>query len=183
MWVPSFIDQIFYRSENGSCLQPQERDEELRIIDFSAQIRTESASTLLKQSKQEDWGRRLEYADKILIIGGSFHSGSDMSLTPIGVMSGLEIAGQALSSILRRKAGKELGKLYSVLIDAGFGLLLFTVGLWRRYARLFLAIVIVVLVVLLCVYAFRQYYLFVSFIPFVMGSIVHVWFGRMYERP
>ncbi len=183
MWEPSFVEQIIYRSANRSCLEHQERDEELRIIDFSAQIRIESASTLLEQSKQKDWGRRPEYADKILILGGSFHSGSDTSLTPVGEMSGLEIAGQALSSVIRSKARKELGKVSSVMIDAGIGLVLFIVGFWTRLTQFILAIVIVVLGGFLCLYAFRQYYLFVGYIPFALGSAAHVYLGRMYERP
>jgi hypothetical protein len=183
MWQPSFISQIAYRSEHDSCLLAQERDEELRIIDFAAQIRTETASTLLEQSRQMGWGRRPEYQNKILILGGSFHSGSDMNLTPAGEMSGLEIAGQALSSVMRSKARKELGNFSSVLIDACVGFLLFLVGLWHRPAQLILAIVIALLAAFLCLYAFSQYYLFVSFIPFVVGSAVHVGFGRMYERP
>lgn len=182
MWQPSFINQISYRSEHNSCLQPQERDEELRIIDFTAQIRTESAATLLEQSRQIGWGRRPEYADKILILGGSFHSGSDMSLTPVGEMSGLEIAGQALSSVMRRRARKELGEFSSVLVDASIGLLLFFVGLRHRLIQLLLAIAIVVLAAILCLYVFSQYYLFVSFIPFVLGSAVHLGLGRMYEH-
>ncbi len=48
-WEPSFINQIAHRTEHGACLQPEDRDEELNIINFSAQIRTESASTLLAQ--------------------------------------------------------------------------------------------------------------------------------------
>jgi len=183
MWEPSFTDQIAYRSEHGSCLLHQERDEELRIIDFSARIRTESASTLLEQSKQMDWGRRPEYADKILILGGSFHSGSDTSLTPVGEMSGLEIAGQALSSFIRNKAKRELGKVSSLLVDAGVGLLLVLVGLRSRIAQLVLAIAIVVLGAVLCLRIFRQYYLFVGFIPFALGSVVHMLLGWIYERP
>jgi CHASE2 domain-containing sensor protein len=183
MWVPSFIDQIAYRSANDSCLQPQEREEELRIIDFSAQIRTESASTLLEQSKQKDWGRRPEYADKILILGGSFHSGSDTSLTPVGEMSGLEIAGRALSSVLRKKARREIGKSLSVLVDSVIGFFLFLVGLRSRGVQLFFALVVVILGGFLCLYIFRQYYLFVSVIPFAIGSVVHVGLERMYERP
>jgi CHASE2 domain-containing sensor protein len=182
MWEPSFTDQIAYRSGNGSCLLPQEREEELRIIDFSARIRTESASTLLEQSRQKGWGRRPEYADKLLILGGSFHSGADASLTPVGEMSGLEIAGQALSSFMRKKARKELGKISSLLIDAGVGFLLLVVGLWSRRGQLVLAIVIVVLGGVPCLYLFRQYYLFVGFVPFVLGSGVHLLLGWVYER-
>ncbi len=179
-WEPSFVQQIAYRSEHGSCLQPQYRDEELHIINFSAQIRTESASTLLVQSKQKDWGRRPEYADKILILGGSFHSGSDTALTPVRAMSGLEIIGQALSSTMGSKARRELGKGYSVLIDAGIGAALFFVGLWGRRPQLLITVVFMLVLGYLSLYVFRQYYLFVSFIPFLLGVVAHACLGRLH---
>jgi CHASE2 domain-containing sensor protein len=183
IWQPSFINQIVHRSEHGSCLPPSDRDEERRIINFSAQIRTESASTLLAQSRQKDWGRRPEYEDKILILGGSFHSGSDTSVTPVGAMSGLEIVGQALSSAMRRNARKELGKGYSVLIDAGIGVVLFVVGLCGRRAQLVVTVTFVLLLGYFSLYVFRQYYLFVSFIPFVLGVLAHMCLGWLYELP
>lgn len=183
LWVPSFVTQIAHRAEHIACLQPEEKDEELRIIDFSAKIRTESASTLLEQAKQKDWASRSEFDGKILVIGGSFHSGSDEKLTPIGEMSGLQITGQALSSLLRGKARRALGRFSSVLIDAGIGFLLFVVGAWSRRAQVVLAILIVIAGGWLCLQTFHQYFLFVSFIPFVLGSFAHIILGWMYETP
>jgi CHASE2 domain-containing sensor protein len=182
MWEPSFVSQIVHRSQHGSCLPPSDRDEERSIINFSARIRNESASTLLAQSRQKGWSKRPEYADKILILGGSFHSGSDTGITPVGPMSGLEIIGQALSSALRGNTRKDLGKGWSVLIDASIGVALFAVGRCGRRAQLAVTIVFASLLGYLSLYVFRQYYLFVSFIPFVLGVIAHMFLGWIHGR-
>jgi CHASE2 domain-containing sensor protein len=177
---PSFVSQIVYRSENSSCLQPEDQDEERQIISFSSQIPSESASTLLDQAGQKDFGSRPEYAGKILIIGGSFHSGADTKLTPVGAMSGLEIIGQALSSVTKNRARRELGKGYSVLIDSVIGLVLFLLGLLGWRVQVLTTIVFVLPLGIACLYAFRQYDLFVSFIPFVAGIFAHAYLARLH---
>lgn len=181
-WEPSFVDQIVYRSQHDSCMPRKDGSEELRIIDFSARIHPESAYTLLLESRQKGWSERKQYAGKIVILGGSFHSGSDTALTPIGARSGLEIIGQAVSSVTRGNLRRELGRQWSVLIDGCIGLLLFAVGLLGDRVQLAATFVLALLLAYFSLYVFRQYYLFVSFIPFLIGVAAHVFLGRMHSR-
>jgi CHASE2 domain-containing sensor protein len=95
-------------------------------------------------------------------------------------MSGLEIIGQALSSVTKNRARRELGKGYSVLIDSVIGLVLFLLGLLGWRVQVLTTIVFVLPLGIACLYAFRQYDLFVSFIPFVAGIFAHAYLARLH---
>lgn len=169
----SFISQIVYRSTNESCLTEDKDDGKLLIINFSAHIRKESASTLLKEFNDKSWKVRGEFTDKVVILGGSFHSGSDMRETPVGIMSGLEINGQAVSALMRNGTRTELPEFWSILVDLLIGVILIAVGLYGRVWQLAAATVALALSVYLSLYLYRQYYLFVSFLPIVAGIFAH----------
>jgi CHASE2 domain-containing sensor protein len=182
-WEPSFVDQILFRSKNGSCMEPGSGQEEVRIINFSAKIaRKESARTLLRQSAEKGWSDQKQYAGKIVLLGGSFHSGSDTGLTPVGARSGLEIIGDALSTATRSEPRKELGKGWSIAIDAGIGLLLLAAGLLGSRVQIGVTVVLTALLGYSSLYTFRQYYLFVSFIPFVLGVGAHLCLGWIHKN-
>ena len=170
---PSFVQQIVYRTTHDSCLAADEGGETEIIINFSSRIRSESASTLLAESRQPDWGRRPEYADKIVILGGTFHSGADIHDTPLGTKAGFEIIGQAVSSVRRGNFHSELGETLSLLIDLVIGVGLLIGGIFvKAWVRVF-AYVAMAAALFLSLYLFRQYYLFVSFLPFIVGILAH----------
>jgi hypothetical protein len=179
---PSFINQIVYRSSHKSCLTEDPADEKMSIIAFSSKMHVESASTLLKQFEQKDWDGHTIYGGKIVILGGSFHSGSDILDTPKGVESGLEVTGQAVSSAIRNNARTQLGEWSSIWIDLGFGILLLLAGIFGRFVQGWVTFASLVLLGIVSVIAFRQYYLFVSFLPFVVGIMVHVILEGMHNR-
>src|SRR5882672_11467714 len=172
---PSFIDQIIHRQDHSSCLTPEDKDGGVdpRIINFTSKIFSESASTLLAESRERGWGARPAYAGKILIVGGSFHAGADLWGTPVGARTGLEINGQALSSALRNNTRTEFSKPYSFFIDFMVGLLLFFVGSKNRIWFCVIFFLVVASGGVLCLYLFRQYYLFVSFVPIWAGAAIH----------
>jgi hypothetical protein len=182
-YQPSFITQIVQRSTHGSCLQPNEQQgEELSIIDFSSRIRSESASTLLMESNQKDWPSRAEYSDKTVIIGGSFHAGSDLDFTPVGDKSGLEINGHALSSVLRNTARKQLHPFYAFVIDTAVGAALLVSGFRSKTLQLTITLTLLPLMPILSFFVFRQYYLFVSSFPLMAGIATHLYLAYMHRR-
>ena len=170
---PSFVQQIVYRFEHDACLAVEEDDETEIIINFSSRIRSESASTLLAESRQPDWGPRPEYAGKIVILGGTFHSGADVHETPFGTKAGFEIIGQAVSSVRRRNFHRELGETPSLLIDLIISIVLMIGGIYVKAWVRTLAWAATCGALILSLALFRQYYLFVSFLPFIVGILAH----------
>src|SRR5262249_43079180 len=142
----------------------------------------ESASTLLAQLEQPDWNGRPLYGGKIVILGGSFHSGSDLVDTPVGVKSGLEIIGQAVSCVIRSNARTEVGEWTSIWIDLGLGIMLLGVGVLGLRAQAFATGIAFLLSIGLSLLLFRQYYLFVSFLPFVAGIGTHLTLEGLHRR-
>jgi hypothetical protein len=183
---PSFISQIVYRSNHQSCLKEDDAQAKLAIIAFSSRIRVESASTLLAEFKQKDWNGKPLYGDKIVILGGSFHSGSDIVDTPVGVKSGLEIIGQAVSCVIRNNARTELGEWTSIWIDLLLGSVLLLFGVFGLRVQAIVTAIALALSIAFSLILFRQYYLFVSFLPFVVGIIAHLvleWLHRREKAP
>jgi hypothetical protein len=176
---PSFTDQIVHRSRNDYCLK--EGEGERRIISFRAEIQKETASTLLKEGQQDSWGRSKTYEDKIIIIGGSFHSGADVHDTPVGTLNGLEIIGQTVSSALRGTARAELGEWTSTFIDLSIGLALIFSGLLGHRVQLWATLMAAALTVFLGLYLYRQYYLALSFLPILAGILSHRYLEKHFE--
>jgi len=174
LMMPSFVDQVVYRSQHRSCLKEGTGDE-LNIIDFSARVPAETASTLLKESRALNWKVARAYERKIVIIGGSFHNGDDLKETPVGPMSGLEINGEAISSALHGKTHIEVGEFQAVGADILIGIILVLIGLVGRRAQITATVATAIISCYFSLYLFRQYYLFLSFIPICMGIIVHLY--------
>lgn len=171
-YEPSFADQIVHRSQTGACLMSGTIGR--RIIKFRAKIPVETAGTLLAEGRQKTWGATSTiYKGRIVILGGSFHSGADVHETPVGTLDGLEIVGRSVSCTLRKTAYTELGEWTSTLIDLAIGLLLVLFGLVGSRAQLYATLIACLMAVFLVLCLYRQYYLFLSFLPILAGIFVH----------
>ena len=179
--VPSFVEQVVYRSQHRSCLEEGAGDD-LNVIDFSSRIPAETASTLLKEARSPNWKAARAYERRIVIIGGSFHSGDDLKDTPIGPMSGLEINGEAISSVLHGRTHMEVGEFPAVVADVLIGMVLVLIGLFGRRAQIVATVAAVVISCFFSLYMFRQYYLFLSFVPICMGILVHLHLDKFFHR-
>ena len=169
---PSFVEQIVHRSSHSSCMANAAADD-LEIIPFSSHIDIETASTLLAESRSKGWGQTRRYEEKIVVLGGSFHSGADLRDTPIGALSGLEINGQAISSAIRKNARKELGEGWALATDLLVGIMLVLCALFGHRVQLAATFFSILLIGFAAVYLFHQYYLFLSFLPIIVGITIH----------
>lgn len=181
-YQPSFVEQILYRSTHNSCLDRSDNSE-LRLISFSSKIRSESAGTLLQESEEKDWGVSVKpYARKVVILGGSFHAGADLRGTPMGVRSGLEINGQAVASALKGEARLEIGEGWSLAADIGLGILVVFIGLIGPRAHLWTTALTLLIATSGMWLLWREYYLFLSFIPIGFGLIAHLYLARLFPH-
>lgn len=178
--VPGFVEQIVFRSQHDSCLT-EPLNEERRIISFSAQISTETASTLLAEARSRNWKGSHVYDGKILILGGSFHGGADVRETPVGSRSGLDINGQAVASILQGTAHREVSELWAVIGDFLIGMVIVLTGLFGHRAQFAATVITFVLSGFLSLYLFRQYYLFLSLVPICVGIFAHLYLEKRFH--
>lgn len=174
---PAFVQQILHRLEKHSCLTEPGEDRHPLIIDFAVQLHHEAASSLLRKSAEADWAARQEYAGKIVILGGSYHAGEDLHVTPIGRLSGLELNGYALWSALSGRERHELTMGWAIAVDLGVGLALMLYTIFGRHPQLPIILMAVVLFFLLSLLAW-QYNLFLSFVPMAGGVILHWYIER-----
>lgn len=179
--VPGFAEQIVYRSQHDSCLT-EPPDEQRRIIAFSAKIPTETASTLLAEARLKNWKGSHAYDGRILILGGSFHSGADVRETPVGSRSGLDINGQAVASLLEGTAHRELSERWAVIIDFCLGIIIVLTGLLGHRLQLAAVLIAMLLSAFLSLFLFRQYFLFLSFFPICIGIFAHIYLENRFHR-
>jgi hypothetical protein len=108
---------------------------------------------------------------RMVLLGGTYRAGRDSYPTPVGMVSGVEILGQA---ILTASEGpiKEPGSGL-VWFDLLLGLALVVLGLW--YPRTAMALNIAFLLLLLPIsgWLFRSFAFFLDAIPVQIGVLLH----------
>jgi len=179
---PAFVQQMLHRLEKRSCLtEPREAPHPL-IIDFAVRLhRHESASGLLRKRAEADWAALQEYAGKIVILGGSYHAGEDLHMTPIGRLSGLQLNGYALWSALAGRARHELAEGWAIAIDLVVALALMLYTTFASHPPFAIIVIAAVLFIVLSLLLW-QYNLFLSFVPLAVGVVLHWWIERRIAR-
>ncbi len=110
-------------------------------------------------------------AGRIVLLGGTYKAGRDSYATPVGMVAGVEILGQAVLTALEgpiHEAGRDL-----IWFDISLGLALVVLSL--RYPRLAAAINIALLLLLIPIsgWLFRSFAFFLDAIPVQIGVLLH----------
>lgn len=134
-----------------------------------------SAETLITLSQAQGWSTQQAMKDRIVLLGGAYKDSRDRYATPRGEMYGVRILANILASEMTNTTVKEAGLAVFIMADLLLGFALITVGCylprpWSLPVTLFGAPVIVVVLNIL-LFAGWRYYL--SFMPVVVGVIVH----------
>jgi hypothetical protein len=182
---PAFVQQILHRHnpDHRSCLRPWKdqppliKERHPLIIDFGVHLHRETASSLLRKSVEADWAAQQEYAGKIVILGGSYHAGEELRMTPIGRLSGLQLNGYALWSALYGRGWRELATPWAIAIELCVGFALMLYNTFRRPLQ-FATISMIVVAFFLISLLLWQYALFLSFVPMTVGVFAHWYIER-----
>jgi hypothetical protein len=175
---PSFVKQILHRKDQSYCFKEVKDADamEPRIIDFSAPLEQLSAVGLITLAKAAG-KEQPSYQDRIVIIGGSLQRGEDMKDTPVGPLSGLEINGLALATMIHDRARTELTEGETILIDVAVAIILVLCGLWSPVLTVCATLILLVICFLVSYWVY-QHGLFLSFLPIVVGMWVHLGLER-----
>jgi CHASE2 domain-containing sensor protein len=133
------------------------------------------AGTVLAGSDSPDWSKKQLLKDRIVLLGGAYRYARDKYATPFGDMYGVEILGNILASEMTNATVKEARLTMFILADLllGFGIITVAYYLprpWSLPATLFGAPIVAVALNVLLFVGWRYY---LSFMPVVVGVIVH----------
>ncbi|HJX84974.1 MAG TPA: CHASE2 domain-containing protein, partial [Candidatus Angelobacter sp.] len=133
------------------------------------------AGTVLAGSESPEWSKKQLLKDRIVLLGGAYRYARDRYATPLGDMYGVEILGNILASEMTNAIVKEAGLTVFIIADLllGFGIITLAYYLprtWSLPATLLGAPIVAVALNMLLFVGWRYY---LSFMPVVVGVIVH----------
>lgn len=133
------------------------------------------AQLVREASNGEGWGTSGPFVNRVVILGGTYVAAHDEHLTPIGPMYGVELLGQALSTVLDGKGIQLWAEIKLILLELLFGYGLFAYHRvakdrvpFRRSALIFGLASFVISLLLLSTLA-----LWANFIPIFVGVSLH----------
>jgi hypothetical protein len=134
-----------------------------------------SARAVVAGSESPEWSKKQILKDRIVLLGGAYRFARDKYATPLGDMYGVEILGNILASEMTNATVKEAGLSVFIIADLllGFGIITVAYYLprpWSLPATLFGAPIVAVALNMLLFMGWRYY---LSFMPVVVGVIVH----------
>ena len=142
------------------------------------------ASDVIPLSAAPEWSQRQLLKDRIVLLGGTYRSARDKYATPFGDMYGVEVLGNILASEMTNATVKEAGLAMFIIADLllGFGMITIAYYLprfWSLPATFFGAPIIAMALNMLLFVGWRYY---LSFMPVVVGVIVHSVVEHVHEH-
>lgn len=142
------------------------------------------AGDVFYASSAPEWSKNQILKDRIVLVGGVYKYGRDRYATPVGDLYGVQILGNILASEMTNTTVKEAGLALFIVADLllGFGLITiayFLPRLWSLPATFFGTPIIAVALNILLFTGWRYY---LSFMPVVVGVIVHSVVEHVHEH-
>ena len=134
-----------------------------------------TASVVLGAAFTEAWRADNPLRGRIVLLGGAYHAARDRYLTPVGIMTGVDIAAHTVRSAAPGGSIKDVPEIVFLAVDllVGIGLVIiafFTETLWALVGTV-VAVPVVAVIASFAVYQSFGY--FASFIPMLLGVFFH----------
>jgi CHASE2 domain-containing sensor protein len=166
-------------NENRLLIRYRGDGHEIRKIPAGALLDTRDIAVQSPENPAVDRMRSL-LAGNVVLLGGTYKAGRDSYPTPVGMVAGVEILGQAILTAREgpiREAGRGL-----IWFDVCLGLALLALSL--NHPKLATAVNVALLFLLIPVsgWLFRSFAFFLDTIPVQISMMVHSNFHPMLER-
>ena len=190
--LPSFswiIVKTYCARHLNLCSHIDLRDASSRtmVMRFSSLPRQSlSVGEILDAARSPYWRESRPLNDMIVLIGGSYHAGRDLVVTPLGIKPGVSLTADAIRSEFDRGPIQPLRSGIAFLLDLGIGALIVWIsyGFRPRAALVITLLGIPVLAGIGSYLAFASLAKWVDFIPVTLGVFIHQLYdhGAEYRR-
>jgi CHASE2 domain-containing sensor protein len=176
----SSSDELRTRCEKILRSESLQKYQRPLLLNFSeprhTEVRVISASDLLRTGSAEGWQNNPTFRDGIVMLGGTFPLSGDISYkTPVGTRAGVQLFSDAIETELQQSPITPLNELLMVVFEIIGG---YSLAAWHFVSRNWGAVVLrVVAVPVLAIassfLAFSSLAYWVSFIPVLVGVLLH----------
>lgn len=154
------------------------KPEHERLVNFSGNrydFPIYSASFVLTAHQAEWWREKSPFRGKVVLLGGSYHAGRDVYVTPSGTTNGVQLMAQVVESELQGRGIAQFNKFLMVIFDLAAWIALVAVYYFCRLSiALWISLVgIPVLSLMGSLVTFSSLAYWADFAPIVIAVLIH----------
>ena len=134
-----------------------------------------TASTVMGAAYTPAWDNENPLRGKIVLLGGAYRAARDRYVTPLGTMSGVDIAAHAVRSASPGGEIKEVGEAVFLALDLLLGCVLVTLTFFSESPWMLVgtAVAVPVLAMTASLLAYSSFGYFASFMPVLLAVFFH----------
>lgn len=184
--VKSFMTKLLLKYDPKGDFEPSTKPGELEYIDYVAprsHLDITAAGSVLRSATWPAWKENGRMNGKVVLLGGAFKEARDNYKTPLGEMYGVEILANILSSEMRSPRLREASNMETTIADILFGLAIVWVSYFppRPWNVVAVPLGAIVAAVAMSVVLFSVWRHYLSFMPILVGTIIHASIEHFYE--
>lgn len=143
-----------------------------------------SAQSVLTAAARPYWASNSPLREKVVLLGGHYRAARDEYVTPVGLMTGVELIANAVESDLSGGGIREVNWLVAVALDILAGLIIYYLN-WRfdsPYAIYLNILAVAVTAFAFSLVAFNSFAYWLNFTAIQIGVLIHLQYDAARER-